>query len=360
MAAIPFGRQIVNWYQLHRRALPWRERSDEYAVWVSEIMLQQTRVEAVIPYYEDWMARFPTIKDLAAASQQEVLAQWEGLGYYSRARNLHRAAIIVMARHGGVLPRDLDGLLTLPGIGNYTAGAIASIVFGLDVPAVDGNVKRVLARVFNVADAVDTRAGERRIWELAGERLPSGKASEYNQGLMELGARICKPRNPLCDECPVNKDCQAYALGNQAERPVRKPKAAIPLHYLAAAIIRTGDSVILRKRPQEGLLGGMWEYPNVRIVERGSGEAAPRRLRESVAEELGLQIQVDSQVAELKHAYTHFRVNLKAYHCRLLPESARLRERRSSRLVPLNKLGDYPMGKLDRQISQQVSKEITE
>ena len=222
------------------------------------------------------------------------------------------------------------------------------------------NVKRVLARVFNVADAVDTRAGERRIWELAGERLPSGKASEYNQGLMELGARICKPRNPLCDECPVNKDCQAYALGNQAERPVRKPKAAIPLHYLAAAIIRTGDSVILRKRPQEGLLGGMWEYPNVRIVERGSGEAAARRLRESVAEELGLQIQVDSQVAELKHAYTHFRVNLKAYHCRLLPESARLRERRSSRLVPLNKLGDYPMGKLDRQISQQVSKEITE
>ena len=177
---------------------------------------------------------------------------------------------------------------------------------------------------------------------------------------MELGARVCKPRNPLCDECPINIECQAYALGNQAERPVRKPKAAIPLHYMAAAVIQTGDHVILRQRPQEGLLGGMWEYPNVRIVERGSGEAAARRLRESVAEELGLQIQVDSQVAELKHVYTHFRVNLKAYHCRLLPESARLRERRSSRLVPLNKLGDYPMGKLDRQISQQVSKEITE
>ncbi|MGD9094125.1 MAG: A/G-specific adenine glycosylase, partial [Anaerolineales bacterium] len=182
-----FANLLLNWYAEHARDLPWRGRVDPYAIWVSEIMLQQTRVETVIPYYQRWMARFPTVKDLAQSSQQKVLSVWEGLGYYSRARNLHRAAQIVMDQYGGELPADRTLLLKLPGIGHYTAGAIASIAFGLDEPALDGNIRRVLARAFDVNAPVRSKQGEQRLWELATEHLPTGRAGAYNQALMDLG-----------------------------------------------------------------------------------------------------------------------------------------------------------------------------
>src|ERR1700690_1023269 len=232
-----FTRRLLVWYRRHARTLPWRNHSDPYAVWVSEIMLQQTRVETVIPYFNQWMVRFPTIKSLAEASEQDVLNLWEGLGYYSRARNLHKAARLIVEQDAGQLPRDLDALRQLPGIGRYTVGAVASMAFGMDEPTLDGNIRRVFARVFNISLPADSSSGEKALWNLAAEHLPKGKAGDYNQALMDLGATICIPKNPRCSICPVMKVCQARMKGIQDQRPVLKPKQKTPNYIQAAAVI---------------------------------------------------------------------------------------------------------------------------
>lgn len=351
MSTSKIGKSIVNWYREHQRDLPWRRQAGSYAVWVSEIMLQQTRVETVVPYFNRWMERFPTIEDLAAASQQEVLAVWEGMGYYSRARNLHKAAQVMVGDFSGALPGNIKDLRDLPGIGPYTAGAIASIVFGLDEAAVDGNVKRVLARIFNVEETIGTSAGEQHILDLAEEHIPPGQASDYNQGLMELGARLCTPKNPNCEDCPVKEECLAYDLGIQEDRPVRKSKRAIPVHTLVAAVIREGNYILLRQRAEDGLLGGMWEFPNVRVH---AGEDEMTNLEECVREDLGLEVEVGKQLGAYQQTYTHFRVCLTVFRCVLSPVGGQVRERRTTRWVRLAKIYDYPMGKLDRQISRQL------
>src|ERR1044071_5906524 len=259
--------KLLDWYRLNQRTLPWRGplRSDSYAVWVSEIMLQQTRAEAVIPYFEKWMQLFPTVRALADASEQNVLNAWEGLGYYSRARNLHKAAKVVAKEFNGELPRDLNQLSQLPGIGRYTLGAIASIAFDMNVPALDGNIKRVYARIFDIAQPVDTPKGDKLLWEVAEKYLPSKDAGDYNQALMDLGATICVPKNPRCLICPVMKLCKARANGTQNERPVKLPKKQVPHHIHAAGVISQKGRVLLARRPSEGLLGGMWEFPNGRV-----------------------------------------------------------------------------------------------
>ena len=213
------SRRLLDWYARAARSLPWRGESDAYAVWVSEIMLQQTRVETVIPYYERWLKRFPTLAALAEADEQDVLRLWEGLGYYSRARNLHRAARVVMAEHGGTLPSERAALERLPGIGRYTAGAIASMAFGLDEAALDGNIRRVLARVENVSLPARSPEGERRLWELAQAHLPPGRAGDYNQALMDLGATICTPAKPACLICPLAEVCQLARAGFAGAAP---------------------------------------------------------------------------------------------------------------------------------------------
>src|SRR5512133_2826301 len=259
--------KLLDWYHLNQRTLPWRGalRSDPYAVWVSEIMLQQTRVEAVIPYFEKWMTRFPTVRALADASERDVLNTWEGLGYYGRARNLHKAAKIVAEQFDGELPRELDKLGKLPGIGRYTLGAIASIAFDMNVPALDGNIKRVYARIFDISEPVDSPKGDKLLWEIAEKYLPRTEAGDYNQALMDLGAAICVPKNPRCLICPVMKLCRARANGKQNERPVKLPKKEVPHYIHAAGVIVRSGRVLLARRPSKGLLGGMWEFPNGRV-----------------------------------------------------------------------------------------------
>jgi len=251
-----FTRRLLVWYRRNARTLPWRNHPDPYAVWVSEIMLQQTRVETVIPYFHRWIQRFPTIKSLAKASEQDVLNLWEGLGYYSRARNLHKAAKIVMEQYAGQLPRDLDALRRLPGIGRYTVGAIASMAFGMDEPTLDANIRRVFARVFDISVPADSPSGEKALWKLAAEYLPKGKAGDSNQALMDLGATICLPKNPRCLICPLMELCEARIKGIQDQRPVLKRKKKAPHHILAAAVIIKNGRVLLAKRPSKGLLGG--------------------------------------------------------------------------------------------------------
>lgn len=343
--------RLLAWYRDNARVMPWRGplRADPYAVWVSEIMLQQTRVETVIPYFEKWMARFPTVKALAQASEQDVLNSWEGLGYYSRARNLHKAAQIVAEKFNGDLPRALDDLRSLPGIGRYTVGAIASIAFGMDEPTLDGNLRRVFARLFNVTEPADSPKGEKILWELAAEHLPKGQAGDYNQALMDLGATICLPKNPRCLLCPLMELCAAREAGTQEQRPVLKPKKETPhVVHAAAVLVRQIDNlpyVLLAKRPSKGLLGGMWEFPNGQV----DGDPA-RGLAQALKTGYRLRVQGKEPLGVIQHAYTHFKVTVHAFRA----EAASIPKNENLKWVRIDELDDYPMGKVDRQIARKL------
>jgi A/G-specific adenine glycosylase len=349
---------LLDCYAEHARQLPWRFRSEDrrcpYATWVSEIMLQQTRVETVIPYYDRWMERFPAVTDLAAAPLGEVLSAWEGLGYYSRARNLWRAAQIVVEEYGGDLPGDVERLRRLPGIGRYTAGAIASIAFGLDEAALDGNIRRVLARWFDVSEPARSPAGEKRLWELARANLPPGRAGDFNQALMDLGALVCTPRSPDCNRCPLAGECRAYRLGIQEERPVLEQKAPIPHLTVTAAVIVQRGRLMIAQRPERGLLGGLWEFPGGKLE---PGETLADCLRREIREETGADIEVGELLGVYRHAYTHFRVTLHAFWCRLKngtqPQALEARE---LRWVGPNELSNFAMGKIDRQIALEINR----
>ncbi len=333
---------LLTWYHQSGRNLPWRGNVSPYAVWISEIMLQQTRVETVIPYFEKWMQIFPTVQDLADASEQDVLNAWEGLGYYSRARNLHKAARIVVAEHNGQLPRDLKALRALPGIGRYTVGAIASIAFGMDEPTLDGNLRRVFARLFDVNEYADSPDGEKTLWRLASKHLPDGQAGDYNQALMDLGALICLPKNPRCLLCPLMNDCLSQKNGTQDRRPVLKPKKETPRFVHAAGVIIKDGEVLLAQRPRDGLLGGMWEFPNGRV------EGKPADELESILI-LGYKLKVrrDKSLGVVKHAYTHFKVTQHIFYCKLISMS----NNGNMKWVNLKELDNYPMGRIDRQIA---------
>jgi A/G-specific adenine glycosylase len=313
-------------------------------------MLQQTQVETVIPYYRRWLARFPTVQALAAAPLQEVLAAWEGLGYYSRARNLHRAAKIVTGERGGVLPATVAGLRALPGIGRYTAGAIASIAMGADAAVLDGNVKRVLARVFDFVDDVKSPAGVKKLWALAESLVPPGRAGDYNQALMDLGATVCTPRAPQCPACPLRKQCAAFRLGVQLERPVVGPRRARPARVYAAGVVRKQGRVLIVQRAAGELLGGLWAFPNVEC--KGKADLAACLTR-GLQDEWGLAAAVGERTQTLAHGFTHFTLSLHVFECRWRAGPARP-ARAPSKWVRAAELRGFPMGKTDRQIAEWV------
>jgi A/G-specific adenine glycosylase len=252
------------WFDASARDLPWRRERAPYSVWVSEIMLQQTRVETVVPYYERFLGRFPDVRALAAADLDEVLHLWSGLGYYRRARQLHATAREVTARYGGSFPRDAEGLRSLPGVGAYTAGAIASLAYGAREPLVDGNVARVLARVEGISDPIKSPATMKRLWAVAGRLVPEDRPGRFNEALMELGATVCTPREPRCPECPLVAFCRARDLGREREIPVVSPKAAVPqVRALAAVLLGPEGLALFARRREDGLFGGLWEPPMV-------------------------------------------------------------------------------------------------
>ena len=330
--------------------MPWRDHPDSYAVWVSEIMLQQTRVETVIPYFEKWMSLFPSVKSLANASEQDVLNAWEGLGYYSRARNLHKAAKMVASKFNGKLPRDLTELRSLPGIGRYTVGAIASMAFGMDEPTLDGNLRRVFARLFDMSEFADSPEGEKMLWELAAKNLPKGRAGDYNQALMDLGAIICVPKNPRCLICPLMKICESRINGTQELRPVLKPKKKTPHYVHAAGVIINRGRVLLSQRPSDGLLGGMWEFPNGRVEGDPAKELAKvlnaaYSLKARI--ERSRNIKRKETLGIVQHVYTHFKVTVHAFRC----DPVSIPKNKNLKWVKLTELNDYPMGKVDRQIA---------
>jgi len=348
----PISQKLLHWYSQNQRDFPWRQYPDPYPVWVSEIMAQQTRLETMLPYFQRWMERFPSISALAQASQQEVLNLWEGLGYYSRARNLHQAAKIVVDSFNGQLPDTRKELETLPGIGRYTAGAIASIAFGKDEAVVDGNIKRVFARLFQVTEPVNTPSGEKEIWSLAETHLPPGQAGDYNQALMDLGATLCLPRQPRCSICPLAEDCLARKNELTDQFPVKKQKKPSPHHTVTAAILHGEDGqVLIAQRPPDVLLGGLWEFPGGK---QEPGEGLKACLKREILEELQCTIKIGDLLGTFKHTYTHFKVTLHAFHCQLEEGPPLPHYHQAVRWVIIDDLDKFPMGKIDRMISQKL------
>lgn len=296
---------LLAWFDGCLRDLPWRRDSDPYRVWVSEVMLQQTRVETVIPRYERWLERFPTLSALADAGVDDVLAEWEGLGYYSRARNLHAAARVVRDSLGGGIPDTAEGLRELPGVGEYTAGAVASIAFDRPEPAVDVNARRVLSRLFDLLAPTASALRER-----AAALIPANRPGDFNQALIELGATVCKPRSPRCLDCPLASRCLARSRGTIADRPGRPGRPAVPTFELGVAVVVSprGRALMVR-RPENGMLGGMWEFP-ARVVEHGElpGEAADR-----VAAALAPGAARARPLSAVSHAYSHRRHVYRAF-----------------------------------------------
>ena len=346
--------QLLVWYGENARDLPWRKVSNPYAIWVSEIMLQQTRVETVIPYYQRWLAEFPSVQSLAEAEEDQVLKSWEGLGYYNRARNLQAAARIVVERYQGSLPADLMALQDLPGIGRYTAGAILSIAFNQPAPILDGNLRRVFTRVFNIRTPIQTSGTEKELWEIAEDLLPESDSGDFNQALMELGALVCLPKKPLCARCPLAEDCQANHLGQQESLPQRKEKAPLPHLQVTAAVILKGGQVLIAKRPPGGLLGGLWEFPGGKQEEN---ETLQETLVREIMEELDLEVEIGALLGIYQHAYTHYKITLHAFFCQLASEDLHLNYHTESSWVPLEELQKYPMGKIDRLIADQLLSE---
>jgi A/G-specific adenine glycosylase len=264
LAAVP--PRVLAHYREHARPLPWRRARDPYAIWICEIMAQQTRIAAMLPYWERWMARFPTVATLAAAPLDDVLAMWAGLGYYARARSLHAAAKKIVTAHDGRVPDSVDALLALPGIGRYTAGAIASIAHDRPAPIVDGNVARILARVFGIEADVRSAPTQKLLWRLAGELVPPDAPGDFNQGLMDLGATICTPRAPTCDRCPLTELCVARTTGQQEDLPILPARRAPKIVVQRAVLITQGDKWLLARRAPHGLYGGLWELPDPAAV----------------------------------------------------------------------------------------------
>ncbi len=337
---------LLSWYAKAGRDLPWRKGCDPYDIWVSEIMLQQTQVKTVIPYYLRWLAQFPTIEQLAKADLQQVLKAWEGLGYYTRARNLHRAAQEVVQHHGGVFPTELEDVLALPGIGRTTAGGILSAAFNQPVAILDGNVKRVLARL--VALPVPPAKATNQLWQLSETLLDREHPKDFNQALMDLGATLCTPKHPNCPSCPWIPYCQAYNLGMQSQLPMRETSSPLPHKAIGVAVIwnEQGQILIDRRRP-EGLLGGLWEFPGGKIE---PGETVEECIKREIQEELGIDIAVGDRLITIDHAYSHFRVTLTVHHCRHLAGVPQPIESDEIRWVTLDEIDQFPFPKANTQI----------
>lgn len=337
---------LLSWYGQFGRDLPWRQSRDPYSLWVSEVMLQQTQVKTVIPYYKRWLNLFPTIEGLAIAEQQQVLKAWEGLGYYARARNLHRAAQVIVSHHDGVFPDRLVDVIQLPGIGRTTAGGILSAAFNQPVAILDGNVKRVLARL--VALQMPPNRALANLWQLSEVLLDQQQPRDFNQAIMDLGATVCTPHQPLCPICPWKEHCQAYNQGIQAKLPMSETRAPLPHKSIGVAVIwNDRGQILIDRRRQEGLLGGLWEFPGGKVE---AGETIEACIQREIREELGIEIAVGDRLIVVDHAYSHFRVTLHVHHCRYISGKPQAIECDEVRWVTLADIDQYPFPKANVQI----------
>ncbi|HAL91609.1 MAG TPA: A/G-specific adenine glycosylase [Verrucomicrobia bacterium] len=342
--------RLLPWFAKNARDLPWRaEPRPPYAVWISEIMLQQTRVDTVIPYFHRFLARFPGPAALAAAPLQDVLKLWENLGYYSRARQIHKAAKILVRDHGGRLPSDPEQLATLPGLGPYTTAAIASFAFGHPLAVLDGNVIRVFARLLALPDDVGLSATKKKLQQLANDLLLRDQPAATNEAWMELGALICTPRAPRCPECPMRGVCRAIKSKTPEAFPVKKKKMKVPHKVVGAAVILNAKNQILiaQRKAEGGMLAGLWEFPGGKIA---PGETMPQCIARELKEEMGIDIEVGPHLVTVPHAYSHFTIDLHAHFARIRSGRPRHLECAGHAWTTRDRFGDFPFSKADHGI----------
>jgi A/G-specific adenine glycosylase len=339
-------KNLLQWFKKNKRDLPWRKTRDPYAIWVSEIMLQQTQVATVIPYYQKFLKSFPTIRHLAKVDLSKVLKIWEGLGYYSRARNLLRASQIVLDQFHGKIPDTLEDLLSFPGVGRSTAGSILSFAFCKDAPILDGNAKRVLSRLFAVSGSPGERKTEQLLWKISESLIPKGFSNPFNQALMDLGAMLCTARDPQCPRCPLHHLCKGRASGNPERYPPKRQKKKIPHIEAVSAVIHKDGKVLLNQRPPKGLLGGLWEFPNWRI------EGKQRmRLRNFIQKKMGMNVKVEESFGIFRQTFSHFKLTLHVFNCQPLNGKGK------GKWIPIQKLHLLPMSRIHRRIAETINEE---
>lgn len=347
-------RRLLAWYDTHARDLPWRRSRDPYRVWVSEVMLQQTVVAAVVPHFERFLARFPTVNDLAAAPEEDVLRHWEGLGYYRRARQLHRAATVLRDQHAGQFPRDILTVRRLPGIGRYTAGAILSIAFDQPQPILEANTIRLLARLLAFGGDTAATAGQKLLWETAERLVPQRAAGRFNQALMELGSQVCTPRNPNCDDCPLAALCPTRRWGLAESIPAARARPTIEQVREAAVVVRRGRSVLLRKRQPGERWAGMWDFPRFPLADNEPASVG-KTLRDEVHRATGWLIEPGRLLTSIRHSVTRFRITLDCY------EAAAIERRKTSTAPPElcwvypARLAEYPLSTSARRLAHLVA-----
>ena len=345
-----FRRRLSRWFRGHARDLPWRRRRDPYAIWLSEIMLQQTQVATVERYFDKFLRRFPNIASLGQAAEQDVLRIWEGLGYYRRARALHQAAKTIIDQYGGKFPRELKTLQSLPGIGRYTAGAILSIAFDERHPILEANSVRLFCRLLAYPGDARLSEGQDFLWTFAEQILPRRHVGTFNQALMELGSRVCTARNPSCHACPVAPQCRAFAEGRQSDFPVANRKMRYEDRREAAVVVRRGSKILLRHCERHERWAGLWDFPRFQI--RSVRSAALRReLREKTHRLTGVEIQPGKQITTIRHEVTRFRIKLECYEARYVERPSRKRHG-TQKWIARSELKDYPLSVTGRKISR--------
>ncbi|ASK61053.1 A/G-specific adenine glycosylase [Virgibacillus phasianinus] len=330
-----FQNDLISWYQDNKRDLPWRKDQDPYKVWVSEIMLQQTKVDTVIPYFNQFIKKFPSVQDLAKAEEQDVLKSWEGLGYYSRARNLQNAIREVMASYEGTIPANSADLGALKGVGPYTKGAILSIAYNQPEPAVDGNVMRVLSRILKIDEDIAKPRTKKLFEEIVRELISRADPSSFNQGMMELGAIVCTPKNPMCMLCPVQRHCHAFAEGIENELPVKsKGKKQKTVPYVALLIQNKQGKYLIEKRPDTGLLANLWQFPMISIAETGFNQ-----IPDWFEKEYGINVRLKREAGRLKHVFSHLIWELEVHQA---VSSDTKTNRKDAQFVSQNEMKAFP------------------
>jgi len=365
-----FRARLLRWYDRSARDLPWRATGDPYAIWLSEIMLQQTTVATVAKRYGQFLKRFPSIESLAAAREEDVLRAWEGLGYYRRARQLHRAARAMVQRHGGRFPRELEEVLALPGVGRYTAGAIVSIAFDTPAPILEANTRRVLARLLGYRGDPTSARGEQLLWSMAEALLPRRGSGKLNQALMELGALVCTPKEPLCDECPVAALCEAQRLGQQRSIPRQRAKPELTDRHEIAVIVRRRGRVLLEQCPEGGRWAGLWDFPRFDAPEidgtafnkKSATEATPAqhgRLRAAIVDHLrrsrGLRVELGERLTTIRHGVTRYRIRLDAYTARAVSDEEPPPDAAPRKWLLPSALEQYPLCTTGRKLAGMVA-----
>ena len=335
-----FRDALLAWFKDYQRDMPWRHTDDPYRIWVSEVMLQQTQVKKVVGYYERFIERFPDVQHLAAAPLQDVLKVWEGLGYYARARNLHKAAQFIVDELDGKIPVDYATFRKLPGVGDYSAAAVQSIAFNAPYAAVDGNIKRVLARLFLMEAPINDAKSAKVFQRKADDLLDPNAPGFFNQAMMELGATVCRPQSPTCLVCPVNSFCEAFHTARQAEFPYRRETKPVPEHHLAVGVIYKNNEVLLTQRQLDGLLGGLWEFPGGQLTEGETAEAACIRHIDDV---VNLSVTNVRYLTRVRHAYTHFKVVVDVFRCDYQAGEVVLKGPRDAKWIEVTALREYPL-----------------